>query len=397
MNDSEKVDYTIVFAGITGAGKSTAGNFFLDKKAFTSKGGVLRGSKACSASTATIRGKTIKIIDTPGFFDGFKSTEDNFNELSRVLTLAKDGIHAVAFVMGRYTTSCEEAIKQLLLFKGVQPFVFVLLTHAENEGINKDATKNYIEECLSSPDCPPGFRHLMEMVENRVIMLESIGFIASDYHEQKCQELVSMIENVLIINDNRMYTNVMLQHAALVYEKAKFQQEAEIQEITESLASNTEKIKALNEQVDDDMVTAKSEEIDDEIAVLEEENETLKKRLEEIKDEQYLELLTKRILKDEMIKSNITGKNMLDFARLFGAYITISAIGTPIAAAPFAVIGGGIGAVAGSVIPGMGTGAGAVAGAQVGGILAGGITFGLATVTTAGAAVGLAIDNCKNQ
>ena len=378
-----------MFTGITGAGKSTAGNFFLNKKSFSSKGGVLRGSKVCSASTATICGKTIKIIDTPGFFDGFKSTEDNFNELSTALTLAKNGVHAVAFVMGRYIESCEEAIKQLLRFKGMQPFLFVLVTHAENEGIDKIATEKYIEKCLSSTDCPPGFRNLVEVVKNRVIMLESVGFVAHNYREQKCRELVAMIENVNLINDNRMYTNGMLQLAALVYEKAKFQQETEIQEITESLASNTEKIKLLTQQVDDCTITASSKEINDEIAALEEENETLKNRLEEIKDEQYLELLTKQILKDEMIKSKITGKNMFEFARLFGTIMTLSAIVTPIGTMSFALIGGGIGAAAGTIIPVMGTGVGVVAGARVGAVLG--------SLLSSGTAVHIAVDNCNNQ
>ena len=65
--NTEQADYTIVFARVAGAGKSTAGNFFLNKKAFSSKGGVLCGSKICSARTATIYGKTVKIIDTLAF------------------------------------------------------------------------------------------------------------------------------------------------------------------------------------------------------------------------------------------------------------------------------------------------------------------------------------------
>ena len=45
-------------------------------------------------------------------------------------------------------------------------------------------------------------------------------------------ELTKMADKVLKINNNRMYTNVMLQHATQVYEKAKLLQEAEIQEVT---------------------------------------------------------------------------------------------------------------------------------------------------------------------
>ena len=37
-------------------------------------------------------------------------------------------------------------------------------------------------------------------------------------------------------------------------------------------------------------------------------------------------LLTKRILNDEMIKTNIIEKSISDFAHLFGAYILLSAM-----------------------------------------------------------------------
>lgn len=204
-------------------------------------------TEVCSASTSIICGKKIKVIDTPGFFDEFTSTEENFKEFSRALTLAKDGIHAIAFVMryGRFTRACREAIQQVLLLKGIQPFVFVLLTHAKNNGITATATAEYITECLTSNRCAPGLRSLIEVVENRVIMLEAVDFVAENYHEQKCEELMLMIENIFKRNGNKMYTNVMLQHAAEVYEQVKQKQKEEIEEIVKSLESNAEKIERL--------------------------------------------------------------------------------------------------------------------------------------------------------
>ena len=350
---------------------------------------MLRGSKVSLASTATICGKTVKIIDTPGFFDGFKSTEENFNELSEVLTLAKNGIHAVAFVMGgRYTTSCEEAVKQLLLFKGVQPFVFVLLTHVENDGINKATTEKYIKECLSSPDCPPGFRNLMDMVENRVIMLESVAFVADNYREQKRQELMAMVEHVFKINESRIYTNVLLQHTAEVYKKAKLQQETEMQKTTQSLALNTEKIKQLKkQQMDNTTITVNSKNITDEVAALEKENKILEIKLEKIKDKKYLEQVTNNILKDEMIKSNIKTNSIAKFVAGF-AFLVIGTTFT----IPSIVIGENIGRFAGSVIPRMGTEAGLKTGANVGFIVGG-----IFACQVSSRATEKIYDSCKTQ
>ena len=220
------MDYTIVLAGITGAGKSSAGNFFLNRKEFQSKKGLLAVTDVSKASTAIIYGKRIKFIDTPGFFDGFKSTEENIRELSRAITLAKDGIHALVFVMNynRFTTMCEKALEQLLHFKGIQPYIFVLLTQTENECITKEETDKYIRDCLLSHKCPDGLKDLMRKVNSRVVMLESFSYVKEGYRKQKCEELVKMVETIFKSNNNKMYTNSMLRIAAKAYEIAKQQQ-----------------------------------------------------------------------------------------------------------------------------------------------------------------------------
>ena len=55
----------------------------------------------------------IQIIDTSGFFDEFESIEGNFKEFSRALALARNGIHAIAFMMryGHFTKAYKEAIQ----------------------------------------------------------------------------------------------------------------------------------------------------------------------------------------------------------------------------------------------------------------------------------------------
>ena len=353
-----------------------------------SRGGVLRGSKDCMGSTSTICGKTVKIIDTPGFFDGFTATEGNFQKLSKVVTLAKEGIHALAFVLGRYTDSCEGAIKQLLLFTGIQPFMFVLLTHAENLGKNEVTTKEYIEECLSSPDCPTGFRNLMKMVENRVIMLESVKFVANDYREQKSKEFIAMIENLREINENKIYSNSMLQLAAKVHEVAKQEQDAKIKEATELIALHSEKIKQLKHQTDDTFTTSSDSETstassdsetNNTIAALEEEIEEIRSQCSEIEDPRYIVEVTQKTLTEAMKNGDFGDKNFAEFAQSFAAYAAVSVAGTSACGGVYAGMGAIIGATVGSFFPVIGTAAGAYAGAQILGVLGGTAGFGAVT------------------
>ena len=286
---SEKPDYTIVFAGITGAGKSAAGNFFLNKKVFQHKKRLIRVTVKSSAAISTICGETVKIIDTPGFFDGFTPTEDNHKEISRALTLARDGIDAFAFVMdhSRYNELCHKGIQQLLRFEGIEPFLFVLLTHADNEGATKAKADEYIQETLSDPDCPLGLKDLMHRAQRRVIMVESLNK-EENYHAQKCEELMTMVEDILRSNHYEVYTNDLLRETAIAYQQVRLQH-----------------VQPPQKQVDDDS---------------------------DNRNESYFEKLTEEIMFERLSTNSSNENNLLDFLKGYvkkGCFIgTILGLGT---------------------------------------------------------------------
>lgn len=330
-------------------GKSTAGNFFLNEECFPTEEGFNSCTEECSVGTSIVCGKKVKIIDTPGFFDGLTSTDGSFKELSRVLTFAKDGIHAVALVMryGRFTKACEEALQQLQLLTGVLPFVFILLTHAKKQGVTTTATAERIEQFLTSSRCAPGFQTLIELVENRVIMLEAVDHIAENYNQQKCNELVMMVEKIYKRNGNKVYTNSMLQYAAQVYEKVKMQQKEEIQAKTKSFESNSQKIEQLKQQMNNTTNDkAAVEKISKEITMLQKKNEDLANELEQISGEQYLVQLTNETLRGKMPKGSYKGS----FADLVSTFSLTTAGG---------IAGGAIGMLGGPRAATVGVGIGA--------------------------------------
>ena len=358
----ERTYYTIAFVGVTGSGKSTAGNFLFAKKAFTSGFGFDRITTKCKAITSTIIDKNVRIIDTPGFFDSFTSSDIDLKELSEFLTIAKDGIHALAFVLSsiRFTKHCEEAVQRILQFKGVSPFTFVLLTHAESLGITKTATKEYIENCLSNPCCHPAFKKLMKLVDNRVFMVESVQHVGENYHVQKCNEFIALLENIHKNNGNRIYINAMLCLANEVYEKsAKLKQKEEKTKIERLYQSNCDKILSLKKRNNNIMSTAQS---NAKVEILAAENRNLEKKLEKIKTKQYLDELTSEILYNTMMKSNTNGKDIAQFAGLAVKIFGIGAIGTSF----YGVVGGLVGGMVGSIVPALGSAVGASAGFYIG-------------------------------
>ena len=368
---------------MTGSGKSAAANFLFNKEVFESEDGLNRVTEKCVTSISTIFEKNVKVIDTPGFFDGFTSTEDDIRELSRFSTYAKDGLHAVVFVMSckRFTEGCEKAVQRILYFEGVAPFVFVLLTHAKRNGITKGAAYEYIKKTLSSPNCAPGLKKLMHLVDNRVVMIESVDAVGEEYQKQKSKEFVAMIESIHKTNGNKIYINDMLFSAAQLYEKAAKPKQGEEATQTEVLLkSNAKKILILKRQAND--TTYNKETMKIQIASLMEEKENLENQLENIKSKQYLEQLTINMLYRELKKKAVTGMDIVGLvASIFGGGAVVSGL--------FGAVGGILGGLIGSVIPGIGTSVVATYGAYIG--------AGLGGVGTVGATPDIVRDFYKDK
>ena len=173
-----------------------------------------------------------------------------------------------------------------------------MLTNTRKNGITTEATAEYIEQCLASDRCAPGLKDLMKMIENRVVMLEAVDFISESYHEEKCRELLMMIERVHQTNGNNVYTNALLQHATEVYEQINLKQRQEIQAIVTSLKSNSQKVAGLKQQANAITISVNDKEkIYKEIAALLEKNAKLEGELEEICDSNDLHRLPLKSLK----------------------------------------------------------------------------------------------------
>ena len=197
----------------------------------------------------------------------------------------------------------------------------------------------------------------MEIVEKRVVMLEAVDFISESYHEEKCNELLMMIEKVHQRNGNKMYTTVMFQHVAKIYEQVKQKQRKKIQATMKSLESISQKLAWLNRQINDATLSANDKvKIIEEIAALQEKKMDLKSRLEENSDEQYIVNNTNKILMEEMPKGKYKGSlagylNSASLAAVGGIVGgLVGSLGGAKSAEFGATLGVGIGTAAGTVI-----------------------------------------------
>ncbi len=84
----------IVLLGKSGAGISAAGNTKLGQKVFRSEMRMIAVTSVCSEARTTVSGRSVSVVDTPGFFDTEMKHKELITEIARSIYLSSPGPHA---------------------------------------------------------------------------------------------------------------------------------------------------------------------------------------------------------------------------------------------------------------------------------------------------------------
>ncbi|KTF88982.1 hypothetical protein cypCar_00037881 [Cyprinus carpio] len=88
----------LVLLGRSGDGKSAAGNTILGREQFRSEMGPTSVTRECSAAQATVSGRSVTVVDTPGFFHTEITDEESMTEIMKRVDLSSPGPHAFLIV-----------------------------------------------------------------------------------------------------------------------------------------------------------------------------------------------------------------------------------------------------------------------------------------------------------
>lgn len=186
---------------------SSTGNSILRQKDFISYSSGSSITKNCCIGTTKRDGKTVKVVDTPGFFGNSLTLDEIRHEVLNCFYLTKPGPHAILYILriGRFTNEELQGVRSFLEIFGGNPLkhTVIVLTGVDDLKWNESSTEEYLNNAHTT------FKTLINECNGRCVFLNNRLSNSKDADNQ-LDELFIVVEKMLKENNlskDPYYTN----------------------------------------------------------------------------------------------------------------------------------------------------------------------------------------------
>ncbi|XP_073331697.1 GTPase IMAP family member 7-like [Pagrus major] len=221
----------IVILGKTGAGKSSLANTIHVDDVFKINHTFNSGTSECQAKNKSVNGRSITLIDTPGFFDTDRSEEELKSEIVRCITECAPGPHAFLIVLKveKFTEQEKAVINKMQEYFSEEAFKYATVLFTHGDQLPEDRK---IEDFVHQNE---PMSELVKKCGGRCHVIDNKYWKEKPKHEYRSnqhqvEELLKSIDKMVTENGS-CYTNELLQEV----EQMKKQEVENIRQSSENM------------------------------------------------------------------------------------------------------------------------------------------------------------------
>uniref|UniRef100_A0A3B5AVP1 GTPase IMAP family member 8 n=1 Tax=Stegastes partitus TaxID=144197 RepID=A0A3B5AVP1_9TELE len=138
----------VVLLGRTGTGRSSSGNTILGRSAFCVDTSPCSVTTRCMRQTGTADGRSVSVVDTPGFFHTHLSPQEVMAEVGQCIGLSSLGPHVflVTLQPGRFTQEEREALEWIKARFGPDVTRFMMVLFTWGDQLQSEHVENFLEK-----------------------------------------------------------------------------------------------------------------------------------------------------------------------------------------------------------------------------------------------------------